>query len=105
MVFQRPGRPVSSWAVENRSEEEVRQVIQSLILELAPNPDGISAGDRLVEDLEYHSLALMELAFSLEDEFNLEAIDEETARGIRTVGDVKDHVVSELDRRAGLARS
>jgi acyl carrier protein len=82
------------------SEADVVRLIHELIVELAPNPTGAAAEDpRLVEDLEYHSLALMELAFTLEDEFALEPIDEETALSILTVGDVDRHVLDELRRR------
>ena len=88
--------------VFSESEREVDHVIRDLIFELAPNPEGGEGHDdpRLVEELEYHSLGLMELAFTLEDEFELEPIDEETAVGIATVGDVVRHVVLELRQRA-----
>jgi acyl carrier protein len=53
----------------------------------------------LVEDLEYHSLALIELSFTLEDEFDLNNIDESVARRITTVGDIEEYVVSEVRNR------
>jgi acyl carrier protein len=76
------------------SEGQVRDAVLAIIVDLAPNSDGRRGADaRLVEDLGYHSLALMELTFALEDEFNLDPIDEDTARKIRTVGQVQDLVV------------
>jgi len=83
-----------------RSEEEVRSLIRSIVAELAPNPGSAPSSDAdLLDDLEYHSVALVELAFTLEDEFDLLPIDEATARAIRTVGDIENHVVAELRAR------
>ncbi len=68
-----------------------------IVSQLAPvNIDGLTAEARLIEDLGYHSLALLELAFALEDEFGLPPLDEETARKIRTVRDVEDLVAQRL---------
>jgi acyl carrier protein len=80
-----------------RDETECRDLIRLLIKELSPIPTSDHPDEaRLVDDLGYHSLALLELAFALEDEFGLQPIDEQTARKILTVRDVGDHVVSEL---------
>ncbi|MGH3186192.1 MAG: acyl carrier protein [Streptosporangiaceae bacterium] len=82
------------------TEEEVLETVRAVILELAPEP--VETPDPeilLVEDMAYHSLALLELAFTLEDEFDLPPIDEEIARGIRTIGDVERHVIKELTER------
>jgi acyl carrier protein len=87
-----------------RAEADVREVIREIIQELAPAPSADRASEaRLVEDLEYTSLALLELAFTLEDEFELPPIDEETARKIATVGDVENHVVAGLREEGRLA--
>lgn len=79
---------------------EIRESVREIVLELAPN-QGTDARDeaRLVDDLEYTSLSLTELAFTLEDEFDLSPIDEATARGITTVGDLCDHVEREIRTR------
>ena len=75
-------------------------MIRGIVAELAPNPGLTPSSDAdLVDDLEYHSVALVELAFTLEDEFDLLPIDEATARTIRTVGDIENHVVAELRAR------
>ena len=83
------------------SESELRGRVRAIVIELAPNRDeSLPDSATLVEDFGYHSLALLELAFAIEDEFDLMSIDEETARGIRTLKDVQDHVVNELDGQA-----
>jgi len=91
----------------NIDETSARALIRELILELAPNR-GVTALAptlRLVEDLEYHSLALMELAFTLEDEFHLDPIDEADVQKIVSVGDVEQHVINELQQKCGLLGS
>lgn len=91
------GRP-ATW-----SQDQVRAIISQLIEELAPAAEGgISAKSRLVDDLGYHSLALLELAFTIEDEFSLDPIDQETAQGIVTVGDVEQYVLGQLGERDSL---
>ncbi|MEU5695809.1 acyl carrier protein [Actinosynnema sp. NPDC020468] len=90
---------VATWG-SARPEEDVRETVRALVLELAQAPDArTEPGTRLVEDLGFHSLALLELAFGLEDEFDLPPIDEETARGIATVGDIEAHVLGVLRDR------
>jgi acyl carrier protein len=83
-----------------RSEEQIRESVVAIIIDMAPNSDVAAERDlRLVEDLGYHSLALLELAFALEDEFDLEPIDEETARRITTIGAVQDTVIDRIRQR------
>jgi acyl carrier protein len=87
--------------LENRSEAEIRQTIRDLIFELAPKKDGDTQGDpHLIDELEYHSLAILELAFTLEDEFDLEPIDEEDAQKIVRVSDVQNFVIDALQERS-----
>lgn len=84
-----------------RSEDDIRETIRLIVLELAPEPDRTLGDDaRLVDDLAYHSLALMELAFTLEDEFDLLPVDEATGRAIQSVRDIQEHVLAELRARA-----
>jgi acyl carrier protein len=81
-------------------ESAVRKSVREIIAELAPNQGApVEDAVKLVDDLEYSSLALTEMAFTLEDEFDLPPIDEPTARAISTVGDICDHVVRELRKR------
>jgi acyl carrier protein len=88
-----------------RPEAEVRASIRAIIFELAPTKDKpLNGNPRMVEDLEYHSLAMLELAFVLEDEFELPPLDAETVNDtIRTVSDVEDYVL-ELMRTSSSAR-
>lgn len=83
--------------------DEIRATIRALVIQLAPN-DNVNDDGRdllLVEDLEYHSLALLELAFVLEDEFDLPPIDEQVAQLIRTVGDVVEYAVGQITASHG----
>jgi acyl carrier protein len=81
---------------------DVREQVREIVRELAPN-QGFEALDStlLVDELEYTSLTLTELAFTLEDEFDLAPIDEVTARAIATVGDICDHVLEQITARNG----
>lgn len=70
----------------NGTEREQR--IGHLIIQWAPEPvSGVTDEDLLVEDLFYDSLALIELATSLKDEFSI-ALPEDDLLDVRTVGDV-----------------
>jgi acyl carrier protein len=72
-------------------------IIRMMVSQFAPaDVHGLTPDTRLVEDLGYHSLALLELAFALEDEFDLPPLDAETAANILTVGDVEDLVAQRL---------
>jgi len=84
-------------------ESEVEATIRQIISEFA-SPPGAAVPDeaRLVEDLNYTSLATLELAFALEDQFDLPTIKEETARAIVTAKDVLDHVLSHLHSKGRL---
>jgi acyl carrier protein len=93
--------PITLLDVPTRTEQEVRAKIREIVLELAPHPQPEATGDvLLVEDLEYHSLALLELAFALEDEFDLPPIDEQSAREIRSAKDIEDYVLRELNDKS-----
>lgn len=84
-------------------EEGIREQIRCTVIELSPQSDAVprpimkaDPETRLVEDLGYHSLALMELAFALEEEFQLPPVDQTAADHIVTVGDVEDYVCEHL---------
>lgn len=53
-------------------------------------PDTITPETSFQEDLGADSLDLVELMMTLEEEFDVGEIDEETAARIKTVGDVID---------------
>ena len=79
-----------------------RARVRSIILQVAPNPDGVQASEtKLVDHLEYHSLALLELGFTLEDEFDLPPIDQAQVQDITTVEEVEDLVLGLLRSGTG----
>ena len=83
------------------ADPDVRARVRSIILQVAPNPDGAQAGEtKLVEDLEYHSLALLELGFTLEDEFDLPPLDQAQVQHITTVEEIEDLVLRLLQSGA-----
>ena len=66
--------------------------IQRLLAEMLEiDPEEITPETDLEEDLDMDSLDGTELLLALEEEFDLE-IDEDTARGFRTVGDIIDYL-------------
>lgn len=90
----------SNVSVQEKSEDDIRVLVRDMIADLAPESGAETTADKLlIEDLGYHSLALLELAFTLEDEFDLEPLDEETARRIVTVADVEDIVIRLLSEQ------
>ncbi len=87
--------------MDGLTEDEVRSRVRDAVRDFAPNPEQWTLDScRLSEDLEYHSLALLELAFVLEDEFGLPPLVESNVVGIRTVKDVEDFVLANIDNGA-----
>jgi acyl carrier protein len=94
---------VSTTTGGGRLESEIRASVRKIVIELSPERDTSVPDDaRLVDDLGYYSLILLELAFTLEDEFDLSPIEEAVARRITTIAAVQDHVVSELADRGDI---
>ncbi|WP_043661161.1 phosphopantetheine-binding protein [Nocardia thailandica] len=63
--------------------------VRTIVASMAPVRDvEVDSGTRLIEDLGYHSLALLELAIELETQFELPGMDAGSTRGIVTVADV-----------------
>jgi len=82
---------------ETDRAREKQAVIRKMISQFAPrNVDDLTPDTGLIDDLGYHSLALLELAYALEDEFGLPPLDEETARDILTVRDIEGLVAQRL---------
>ncbi|MFF0488012.1 phosphopantetheine-binding protein [Nocardia sp. NPDC004068] len=75
------------------SADEIRDTVHRIVRGLAPEPvpDPIGPLD-LVDELGFHSLALLELAVALEDELGLPPMNEEGVQDIRTVDDVETFV-------------
>ena len=85
-----------------RDEDAARDKVRQLVLATAPSgPETGEADPDLINDLAYHSLALLELVFLLEDEFQLPPVDQETAKGIRRLSDVEAYVLTQLRSRDG----
>lgn len=71
------------------NEHEIALQVHDMIGELAPDAEtSVTPEARLVEDLGYHSLALLELSVLLEDTFDLPPLDATTAGDIGKVGDI-----------------
>lgn len=79
--------------------DEVRETVLAIIEQLAPERERFdaTADQHLINDLGFHSLALLEMAFAIEDDFDLPPIDEETGRGIQTVEQVLTYVLGQLE--------
>ena len=79
------------------TEDQVDLVIREMVRVLAPVPrDDVAGPHRLINDLGYHSLALAELGFSLEDLFGLDAVTPEQAMALSTVDDLSGLIDSAL---------
>jgi acyl carrier protein len=75
--------------------DAVADELRGLIGRMSPkNVESVSGGERLVEDLGYDSLTLIELSVAIEDRFDLPAISEEEATRIRTVGDLERFIAN-----------
>ena len=67
----------------------VFEKLQQLIAEeFCIEPVEITMETSFMDDLEADSLDLVEMMMALEEEFDVGEIDEETARKLKTVGDV-----------------
>ena len=85
-----------------QADADARARVRSIILQVAPNPDGVQASEtKLVDHLGYHSLGLLELGFTLEDEFDLPPIDQAQVQDITTVEEVEDLVLGLLRSGTG----
>ena len=75
--------------------EYVPDLVCHLVALVSPHQaQTVRPGDNLVLDLAFHSLALVELAFALEDLFGLDAITPERAMNLQTAGDIVDLIVA-----------
>ena len=78
---------MAEMAEQESAAERVRRVVAKLAPTRVPT---VGSEDRIVEDLGYDSLAVLELVFALEEEFGLHAIGMERALHLTTVGDVEE---------------
>jgi acyl carrier protein len=80
------------------TDAEMVDEIHRIIAAIAPNRETPVAPEaRLVEDLGFHSLALLELAVELEEVFKLPPLDGTMARGVGNVADIS-RLVAQLVR-------
>ncbi|MCD0453480.1 phosphopantetheine-binding protein [Actinocorallia sp. API 0066] len=83
------------------SSEEILTGVRRIIGEMCPlGARDVAPADRIMEDLGYDSMAVVELALVLEAEFALEPIDEEQAIDLVTVEDVAELVGRMVSARA-----
>lgn len=83
------------------ADADIRARVRAIVLDVAPNPSGLHEGRTLlVEHLEYHSLALLELGFALEDELDLPPLDQAQVQHITTVEEIEDLVLELLRQNA-----
>ncbi|MGL6236083.1 MAG: phosphopantetheine-binding protein [Segniliparus sp.] len=81
--------------------DDVTARVLEVIGKLAPEPGRVvGPGDRLVDDLGYHSVRVVELIVELELEFGLPPIGEEDVSGLATAGELAALVADLAARRA-----
>ena len=72
-----------------------RDDVHALVAAMAPRPGAALTDDtRLIADLAYDSLRLIELSIALERWFGLAEVDETAIATVSTVGDVVDLVAT-----------
>ncbi|HVH93701.1 MAG TPA: phosphopantetheine-binding protein [Nocardioidaceae bacterium] len=72
------------------SHEATAARVRDVVATLVPGgPREVCSTDELVSDLGFDSLAMLELALALEVEFDLQAIPEDQAVSMITVGDIE----------------
>jgi acyl carrier protein len=82
--------------------EQLRERVHRLARAMSPQPiDEITADTRLVDDLGYDSLRLLELAIALEMEFDLSGISADETVSITTVGGIEEFLLRVLGEGAG----
>ncbi|MER7004928.1 acyl carrier protein [Dactylosporangium sp. NPDC000555] len=79
--------------------QAVPDLVRTVVLLVAPNkPERLDGSEQLINELAFHSLVLAELAFTLEDLFELEALlAPEQAMGLETVDDIVALVAGALE--------
>jgi len=69
--------------------EKIRALIAD---QFGIDEESITMDTNILEDLEADSLDIVELSMAMETEFNLDEMQEEDLKGLRTVGDLVDLV-------------
>ncbi len=73
--------------------EKIRALIAD---QFGIDEDSITMDTNILEDLEADSLDIVELSMAMETEFNLDEMQEEDLKGLRTVGDLVDLVAKNI---------
>ena len=77
--------------------DTVPAIVHEVVRLVTPQrPAEVRDGQQLIGDLGFHSLALAELAFTLEDLFGLDAITPERAMTLKTVGDISELILASI---------
>lgn len=73
----------------------IRTRVIDVVVRLAPEPCGSTVDEQtdLVDGLGYHSVALVELGFEIEETFHLPPISADDVEHVRTVGDLVQFVL------------
>lgn len=74
--------------------------VTAVVAAMAPTPaeaEGLSRETRLIADLAYDSVRLIELTIALEQHFGLPALEESQLASVTTVGEVADLVAAQLE--------
>ena len=79
------------------SADEIFDKVQDIIAEqFSVNKEEVTQDSLLEDDLGADSVDLVDLAVTLEQEFNLEETEESVLSAIKTVGDVVDYIARAL---------
>ncbi|EFV14267.1 acyl carrier protein [Segniliparus rugosus] len=81
--------------------DHVRTRVYNLVGRLSPEgPKEILPTDRIIDDLGYHSVKVVELVIEIELEFNLPPFSEADTAGVETVDDIVQLVEKRIATRA-----
>lgn len=84
------------------STEEIRSQVRDIVGTMSPaGKKSAQSADRLVEDLGYDSLAIVELSLQIESVLGLSTLAQEDGADVVTVSDIEDLVVHSLTGGAG----
>lgn len=79
------------------SADAVPDLLATLVGLIAPQQvEQVSRDHALIDDLGFHSIALAELGFTVEDLFRFETLTPETAMSLHRVGDIVDLVTEHV---------
>lgn len=89
--------------MSTEAPDEITRLVCRVVQALAPEDLGrdTTLFDALINDLGYDSLSLMELAFALEESFELDPMSAEDSLGIEKVEQVCSYVVREIAQGRG----